>query len=141
MFERFSERARRAVFFSWHEANDLACPQIMTEHLLLGILREDKTVANRLGTGAEESIRKELERLAPSNRERIPSSGDLPLSPEAQRALMFASEEAEALQYKTIDTAHLVLALLRVEDCTAAKSLRGHGMEYERYREMVGQGR
>lgn len=134
MFERFSERGRRAVYFTWHEASDLRCPQIMTEHLLLGILREDKAVAGRLGEGAEEAIRQELERLAPPNREQISTPGDLPLSEETKRALMVAIEEAEALRHQTVDTAHMVLGLLRVEECNAAKLLRKYGMDYEQYR-------
>jgi ATP-dependent Clp protease ATP-binding subunit ClpC len=134
MFERFSERGRRAVYFSWHEASDLRCPQITTEHLLLGILREDKAVAGRLGGGAEAAIRQELERLAPPNRAKIPTPGDLPLSEETKRALVVAIEEAEALQHQTVDTAHIVLGLLRVEECNAAKLLRKNGINYQQYR-------
>jgi ATP-dependent Clp protease ATP-binding subunit ClpC len=134
MFERFSERGRRAVYFTWHEASHLRCPRIMTEHLLLGILREDKSFAGRLGEGVEEAIRQELERLAPPNREQIPTPRDLPLSEETNRALVVAIEEAEGLQHQTVDTPHMVLGLLRVAECSAAKLLRKYGIDYERYR-------
>ncbi|MGB6943294.1 MAG: Clp protease N-terminal domain-containing protein [Bryobacteraceae bacterium] len=137
MFERYSERARRAVFFALREAHDFRCPWIMTEHLLLGILREDPGIASQLSAGAPEKIRQELERLASPGHERIPTVGDLPLSVDTKRALLFAAEEYEALHPKTIDTPHLLLGLLRVEECTAAKLLRQHGMDYQRYRETV----
>jgi ATP-dependent Clp protease ATP-binding subunit ClpA len=108
----------------------------MTEHLLLGILQEDEAFAMRLGTGALEAIRAEVEQLAPPNRERIPiTTDDLPLTEDSQGALILAIEEADALGRKEIDIPHLVLALLRAEDCTAAKLLRKHGLGYQRYRE------
>jgi ATP-dependent Clp protease ATP-binding subunit ClpC len=137
VFERFTERARRAIFFALREASGFHCPWIMTEHLLLGILREDPGVANQLSGDSEETIRKEMERAAPPNRERIPTAGDLPLSEETRQALMFATKEADALQHKNIDTPHLVLGLLRIEDCTGAKLLREYGMDYDRYRDTL----
>lgn len=137
MFELYSERARRAIFFGLREAHGFRCPWIMTEHLLLGILREDSSIAAQLTAGAQETIREELERLAPPGRERIPADGDLPLSEDTKRALLFAAEEYAALHHKIIDTPHLMLGLLRTEECTAAKLLRQHGMDYQRYRETV----
>ena len=56
---------------------------------------------------------------------------DLPLSHEFKRALEYAAEEADALQHKMIDSAHLVLGLMRVEACLAATLLRKHGVEYD----------
>jgi ATP-dependent Clp protease ATP-binding subunit ClpC len=126
MFELYSERARRAVFFALREAHGFHSPWIMTEHLLLGILREDLSIAAQL-----------LKRLAPPSHERISADGDLPLSEDTKRALLFAAEEYEALHHKIIDTPHLVLGLLRTEECTAAKLLGEHGMDYQRYRGTV----
>jgi ATP-dependent Clp protease ATP-binding subunit ClpA len=106
----------------------------MTEHLLLGILREDERVVLQLSEGAPEAIRKELGQLAPPDPESAAVSGDLPLSEDSKSALMFATEEADALGHKQIDTPHLVLGLLRVYDCAAATLLRKHGTAYDRYR-------
>ncbi len=78
-----------------------------------------------------------MERLAPPGRERIPTDGDLPLSEDTKRALLSAAEEYEALHHKTIDTPHLLLGLLRAEECTASKLLRQHGMDYQRYQETL----
>ncbi|MGB6943295.1 MAG: Clp protease N-terminal domain-containing protein [Bryobacteraceae bacterium] len=137
MFERYTERARRSIFFARYEASALGTSEITGEELLLGILREDKTVAIQLNPGAAEAIRKELEQLAPPKEERLPTSVAMPIGEEVQRALACAAEEAEAMHHKHIDAPHLALGLLRVEEGLAAKLLRKHGMVYERYRKMV----
>jgi hypothetical protein len=137
MFERFTEHARRSIFFARYEASTLGTLQITTEELLLGILREDKTVAMRLHAGAAEAIRKEVEQLAPPKGERVPTSVDMPLSHETKRSIAYAAEEADALHHKFIDTPHLVLGLLREETSPAAKLLRKHGLEYDSYRTSV----
>ncbi len=137
MFERFTTRARRTIFFARYEASELGTVQVTAEELLLGILREDKFVAARLGLEALAAIRKDLEQLAPPKGERVPMSVNMAVSHETRRALEFATEEADALQHKMIDTPHLVLGLLRVEDCLAATLLRKHGLEYDSYRTSV----
>lgn len=139
MFERYTERARRSIFFARYEASALFTSEITAEELLLGILREDKTLVARLGFDTLIAIRKELEQLAlpQGEHERVPTSVDLPLSHESKRVLEYAAEEADALQHKTIDSPHLVLGLMRVEGCLAAQLLRKHGLEYEQYRKSV----
>lgn len=63
MFERYTEKARRAIFFARFETSRFGSPYIETEHLLLGLLREDKALANRLlrSHAAIESIRRQIE--------------------------------------------------------------------------------
>ena len=63
MFERYTEKARRVIFFARYEASQYGSPYIETEHLLLGLMREDKALANRFlrSHGSIESIRKEIE--------------------------------------------------------------------------------
>jgi Clp amino terminal domain, pathogenicity island component/DinB superfamily len=134
VFERFNVNARRSIHFALQEAHGLGSPQIKTVHVLLGILREDEAVATRVGSNALQTIRRELEQHAPADRPRSPGSGDLPLSGDTRRALLFAIKEAAALQRKAVEPAHLVLGLLRIEKCTAARLLRAYGMNYDRYR-------
>jgi hypothetical protein len=134
VFERFSILARRSVFSAHWQARDLGSPQIMTVHLLLGILREDESVAAQVGTGAFNTIRKELELHAPPKEERVSASVDLPLSKQSMSALTYAMKEAEALDHKLIDAPHLVLGLLRVQKCTAARLLRAYGIDSDRFR-------
>jgi hypothetical protein len=138
VFERFTEHARRSISFALEEARGLGSKRIDTVHLLLGILREDPAVAAQVGTSAADTIRKELELVAPQKRERIVSTGDLPLSEKARRALRYAIDEADALADQHLHTPHLILGLLRIEECTAAKLLRAYGLEQHRYRETLG---
>lgn len=139
MFERYTERARRSIFFARYEASVFGTMEITSEELLLGILREDKSIAMLLNAGAAEAIRKEIEAHAPAKGERVSTSVDLPLSQESQRSLAYAAEEAERLSHKHIHTPHLLLGLLRVDTCPAAKLLAKYGMTLELGREIAAQ--
>ena len=81
MFELYTEKARRVIFFARYEASQYGSPYIETEHLLLGLLRENKAVANWfLRSQANiESIRKQIEAQM-TVREKVSTSVDLPLS-------------------------------------------------------------
>ena len=136
MFERYTELARRCIFFARYEASVLGTPLITAEELLLGILREDKTFAMRLPGGAVDAIRRQIEQLAAPVGKRVHMSVDLPVSDEMKRAMMYAAEESEALHQSRIDVPHLVLGLLRVEGCPVAELLRNYGINYEQYREL-----
>ena len=136
MFERYTEKARRVIFFARYEASQFGSPYIETEHLLLGLIREDKALANRFlrSHAAVESIRKQIEAHT-TVREKVSTSVDLPLSHECKRVLAFAAEEAERLSHKHIGTEHLLLGLLLRHDCVAAEILRGLGLSVEKVRE------
>lgn len=133
MFERFSEHARRAVFWGRHEATLLHSKQINPEHLLLGLLRDDKRGVSQISPGAAEAIRRRVEQSTPQQDPGSPII-DVPLSDESKQVLVLAAKEADALQHMIIDTPHLLLGMLRIEDCTAAKLLRKHGLDYDTYR-------
>ena len=126
MFERYTEKARRVIFFARYEASQFGSPYIETEHLLLGLLREDKALTNRFlrSHASVESIRKQIEGHT-TIREKVSTSVDLPLSNECKRVLAYAAEEAERLSHKHIGTEHLLLGLLREEKCFAAEILTG----------------
>ena len=136
MFERYTENARRVIFFARYEASQFGSPYIETEHLLLGILREDKALTNRLlrSHASVEGIRKEIEKHTVI-RERVSTSVDLPLSNESKRVLAYAAEEAERLGHKHIGTEHLLLGLMREEKCFAADLLQRRGLKLETLRE------
>jgi hypothetical protein len=128
MFERYTEKARRVIFFARAEASQFGSPYIETEHLLLGLLREDKALANRFlrSQAAVESIRKQIEERT-TIRGPVSTSVDLPLSHECMRVLAYGAEEAGLLNHKHIGTEHLLLGLLR-EKCLASESCcRGRG--------------
>ncbi len=136
MFERYTEKARRVIFFARYEASQFGSPYIETEHLLLGLLREDKALTNRFlrSHASVESIRKQIEGHT-TIREKVSTSVDLPLSNECKRVLAYAAEEAERLSHKHIGTEHLLLGLLREEKCFAAEILHERGLKLLAIRE------
>jgi len=140
MFERYTEKARRAIFFARYEASQFGSPYIEPEHLLLGLLREDKALANSfLGShAAVESIRKQIDARA-TRREKVATSVDLPLSRECKFVLAYAAEEAERLTHKHIGTDHLLLGLLHEGRCFAAQLLLERGLTLESVRAQVHQ--
>src|SRR5262245_30878839 len=128
MFERYTERARRVIFFATREATQFGSRNIETEHLLLGLICEDKNLTTRIlsNHSSIESIRKEIE--GRTLREGVSTSIDLPLSNECKRILAYAAEEAERLLHPHIGTEHLLLGILREEKCMAAEILQQHGL-------------
>jgi ATP-dependent Clp protease ATP-binding subunit ClpA len=142
MFERYTEKARRVIFFARYETSEFGAPSIETEHLLLGLLREDKALADRFmpPNAPVESIRKQIE-AATTVREKIPTSVDLPLSHECKRILAYAAEEAERLNHRHIGTVHLLLGMLRETDSLAASILRAHGVALDEVRTRATEGK
>ena len=138
MFERYTEKARRVIFFARYEASEFGSSSLETEHLLLGLLREDKALTNRFlpAIDSVESIRQRVRAVTPV-RPKISTSVDLPLSQESKRVLAYAAEETERLSHKHLGTEHLLLGLLREENCLAATLLREHGLAIETVREEV----
>ena len=136
MFERYTEKARRVIFFARYEASQFGSPYIETEHLLLGLLREDKALTNRFlrSHASVESIRKQIEAHT-TIREKVSTSVDLPLSNECKRVLAYAAEEAERLGHKHIGTEHLLLGLLREEKCFASEILQERGLKLAQIRD------
>lgn len=138
MLDRFTEKARRVIFFARYEASKLGSGWIETDHILLALMREDGMLPASLPQGAREEIRQQID-LRYSVRQSIPTSVDLPLSGDSKRVLEYGCEESDALRHKFIDTGHLVLGLLRIENCAAAALLREHGIHYARFRVTVSQ--
>jgi uncharacterized damage-inducible protein DinB len=138
MFERYTEKARRVIFFARYEASQFGSPYIETEHLLLGILREDKALTNRFlrANGSVESIVSQIRERTPV-REKTSTSVELPVSNECKRVLAYAAEEAELFSHHHIGTEHMLLGLLREERCLAAEILRERGLELTAIREGV----
>jgi ATP-dependent Clp protease ATP-binding subunit ClpA len=135
MFERYTEKARRSIFFARYEASIWGSQQIRTEHLLLGLVREDQRM---LGPEAPvESIRKWIEGHTAPPGKKIATSVDLPLSEECKHALMWSAEEATKLGHEKIAVGHLLLGLMDQEGCLAAVALREHGLSAEVLREFM----
>jgi len=128
MFERYTEKARRAIFFARYEASQNGSTYIESIHLLLGILRDNSFMfskAGLLGTTAElaESCRRSL----PASREKVSVSVDLPLSNECRDALTNALAEADQLGSESITPQHLLLGLIKASS-EVSGILNDHGV-------------
>jgi hypothetical protein len=136
MFERYTEKARRVIFFARYEASQYGSPCIETEHLLLGLLREERRFAPFFKVGDAEAIRKQIDERS-AKRGKISTAVDIPLANESKRVLGYAAEEADQFGHRHIGTEHLLLGLLREENCFAAEILRQHGLELDQLRQRL----
>jgi ATP-dependent Clp protease ATP-binding subunit ClpC len=138
MFERYTEKARRVIFFARYEASMFGSPYIETEHVLLGLLREDPALTSVVLPSAKsiDAIRTEVEERT-SLREKTSTSVDLPLSNESKRVLAYEAEEAERFGHKHIGSEHLLLGLLSEKGAFAAYLLNSRGLSLDRAREIV----
>jgi ATP-dependent Clp protease ATP-binding subunit ClpC len=133
MFEPYTERARRALFFARHEASVLGTPLIDTEHLLLGLLRECQDATCRIleGTGLSYAVvRREVQAAS----DPLPTALDIPFTHDAMRALRDAAAEAERLRHSYIDTEHLLVGLSMEGRGRAATILAKHGLNADEAR-------
>jgi hypothetical protein len=131
MFERYTEKARRVIFFARYEASNYGSPYIETEHLLLGLLREGPLAKWFPGeSNVEPEIRAEIERRI-TRRERISVSVEVPLSAECKMVLTLAGESSERLGHRQVETEHILIGILRVEASLAAQILIARGLKPE----------
>jgi len=138
MWQRFTERARKVVFFAQEEAGRLGENYVSTEHLLLGLVRESDSVAarilDRMGVSPAR-IRSEVERQVTRGDGRI--GQDMQLTPRAKRVIDLAYDEARNLNNNYIGTEHLLLGLIREGEGMAARVLQRLGVDLERTRREV----
>ena len=135
MFERYTEKARRIIFFARYEASQFGSHGIEPEHLLLALFREARAALDALGVPT--NLEEELRSTAPASGEKISTSVDLPLSHSAKRVLAYGAEEAEALSSKYIAPEHLLLGILRESGTHAELLLRKHGVTIAPVREKL----
>ncbi len=136
MFERYAERAKRAIYFARHEASQLGGDSIEPEHLLLGLLRElPPPLANRLHLSVER-IRTEVRSRA-LLRDSVSTTVGMPLSAESKRVLEHAQEEADRLNHQSVGTEHLLLGILREPGSAAAQMLARQNVRAAVVREAI----
>ena len=138
MFERYTERSRRVIFFARYEALQYGSPVIAPEHVLLGLVREDKTVLARYfgfrKNISPDSIRDEIEdRIIVRNR--IPQTTELHLSADTKKVLFYANEESRGLKSRSIGPEHILLGLIRQESSMAAEILFKLGLSAQDMRD------
>jgi ATP-dependent Clp protease ATP-binding subunit ClpA len=135
---RFTEQAQRVVFFAQEEAERLEESYVSTEHLLLGLLRENDSVAvhvlNRLGVSPAR-IRAEVERHLLRGKGRLPQ--DMQLTPRAKRVMDLAFAEAQQMQNNYLGPEHLLLGLIVERDGLAGRVLAKSGVALEQTRREI----
>ena len=131
MFELYTEKARRIIFFARYEASQWGAGSIDTSHLLLAMLREDKALFEKLmGSAPPIDNAAELLGLKLSG-EKVSTSVDLPLDAQMKRVLQHAVDESKAMKNPHITPGHLLLGLLQ-EPSAASKLLEEKGLNLEK---------
>jgi len=129
MFEKFTERGRKVIIYAREEAEKRQNDYLGTEHLLLGLLREEESlpmvILKKMGLSSEE-LRMEVERNLPTG-SNILTFGDIPFTPRAKKVLELAVEEARLLGHSYIGSEHLLIGLIREDAGIAGKILRSLG--------------
>ena len=127
MFERYTEKARRIIFFARHEASQWGASYIDTSHMLLAMLREDKALFEKLlGSAQPFDNAAELLGLKLSG-EKVSTSVDLPLDAQMKRVLKLAADESTAMRHEHITPGHLLIGLLK-EPSPASQLLEEKGL-------------
>jgi ATP-dependent Clp protease ATP-binding subunit ClpA len=138
VFERFTDRARQVVVLAQDESRAFGHDYIGTEHLLLGLLREEEGVAahalESLGVELQEA-RAQVEAIVGPGDEA--PAGQIPFTPEAKKALELSLREALGLGHNHIGTEHVLLGVVRIEDSVAAQVLAACGLALDRVRDEV----
>ena len=141
MFERFTDRGRRAVVLAQEEARLLNHNYIGTEHLLLGLVHEGQGVAAEALASqgiSLEAAQQQVEEII-GRGQRSPS-GHIPFTARAKKVLELSAREADALGHHYIGTEHVLLGLLRAGEGVAVQVLVGLGADLNRVRDQVLQG-
>jgi ATP-dependent Clp protease ATP-binding subunit ClpC len=139
MYERFTDRARKAIQLANQEAHRLNHEYIGTEHILLGLLKEGQGVAAHVLKNLDVDLRKvrlEVEKIVLTG-PALPLPGKLPQTPRARKVIEYAAEEARNLNHNYVGTEHLLLGLLREQEGVAAQVLMNLGLKLEDVREEV----
>lgn len=140
VFERFTVKARRAIYSARNETSQLGAEMIASEHLLLGLLSADPTLIEQLLSSNDnvETFRKEIENITSKSSTKVPVSRELPLSEECQQILQKAAKSAEEFSDREIGTEHFLHGMLSVEKCMAAALLRRHEISESKVRRLLG---
>jgi hypothetical protein len=136
MFERYTEKSRRVIFFARYEASQVGAAMIGTEHLLLAIFREEKDLMCRIfSASALNEIAASLQALPKG--EPDSTGSDKALSEESKKVLSNAAQEADALQDRHIKPGHLLMGIFDERDCLAARILSKHATNVEEIRRLI----
>jgi ATP-dependent Clp protease ATP-binding subunit ClpC len=135
MFEKFTEKARRVMFFARYEASQFGSESIQSGHLLLGLLRESEKTSTqlleRMGVSVSGLRERLVAALTPKDKKIVPSSTsiDIPMEEEVKRILQHATAESAKLNHKHVGAEHLLLGMLKEEQSLAGRLLKEGGAD------------
>ena len=139
MFERFTGRARQVVVLAQEEARLLKHNYIGTEHILLGLLREEEGIAARVLGQLDieiDEVRSQISRVIGQGDE-PQQSGQIPFTPRAKKVLDLSLREAVAMKHNYIGTEHILLGLVRENEGVASRILLSLGADADKVRNEV----
>src|SRR4029078_11625791 len=140
MFERYTERSRRVIFFARYEALQYGSPVISPGHVLLGLLREEKALSAiyfpYTPTISPDKIRRDIEERIVV-RDRMPQSSELHLSADTKRVLVIANEESRLLKQRNVSPEHVLLGIIRHSTSIAAEVLASYGLRPQDVRDQI----
>src|SRR5262245_42710624 len=133
MFERYTEHARRVLFFSRYESSQLGSLSIRPEHVMLGLIRERESLVADVFSNAGLQARDIVTHITCGVvfEQEVPASVEIPFAEGVKRALSNAAEEADQLSHQSIDASHLLLGLLRLDDEPLVAYLAENGLTLE----------
>jgi len=137
MFERYTVRARRSLFFARCAASQLGSLEIGPEHLLLGVLHENAAVGSHIPRPLRETIERDIRTQTPNTAATIPTSVEIPFTSESKNILNIAAREADQAGHKHIGEEHLLLGILIDGTSLAASILRGYGVDADPVRDGI----
>lgn len=139
-FEKFTERARRAIVYAQEEARLLNHAYVGTEHILLGILRDEDGIAAQALLALDislEDVREQIEEMIGHGEGVVSDGRQIPFTPRAKKVLELALRESLQLGHNYIGTEHLLLGILREGEGVAARVLENLGADLEKVRNEV----
>jgi len=137
MFEKYTERAKRIIYFARYEAGQAGSPQISPEHILIGLLRDGDAFISQMCQRYDLRIEDIREHIISSTDYVQVDSSEIPFSEVTKIVLSLASEESERMNHRAIGSEHLLLGLLQEKSSFAHKYLQQRGVKHAEVKEEV----
>jgi len=139
MYERFTDRARKVMQMANQEAMRFNHEYIGTEHILLGIIKEDSGIAANVLKNLDidlRKVRRQIEQIILGGPKMVPM-GNLHETPKVKKVIEYAIDEARAFNHNYVGTEHMLLGLLRENEGVAAVILNNFGLKLEDARQQI----
>lgn len=139
MFEKYTDKARRVLFFARYEASQFGASTITSAHLLLGLVREAEKTTIQILEQMGINIQELKERIIAKNmpKKQVSTTVEIPLSEETKRVLHYAMKESMSLNHKYVGVEHILLGILRDEHAFASQLLIEMGADLYRAKEIL----